>query len=502
NCTGEEQALWECRARPWGEHNCNHVEDASVECSGTHPAATSASLHPSRGMHIPTLSNLLPTDSIVATLGTLQLVNGLDRCAGRVEVLHDHMWGTVCDDGWDLLDAAVVCRQLGCGTALAATHGAHFGRGHDPIWLDEVNCTGTEETLFDCRASTWGANNCFHGEDAGVLCSGTSEGDQVRLVNYGSRCAGRVEIFHRQQWGTVCDDNWDLVDAAVVCRQLDCGRALSAPGRGQFGRGEGIIWMDETNCTGAETSLSSCPARPWGTGNCYHGEDAGVVCSGSLVSGFAPVRLVNGSGGCSGRVELLHNGKWGTVCDDHWDLLDAKVLCRQLGCGAALLAPHRAHYGQGQGPIWLDTVRCAGTEAALSECSSKGWGTHGCEHGEDASVVCAGSGLSDLGSLRLANSSDPCSGRVEVFHEQRWGGICSDGWDLAEAHVVCGQLGCGTAHAAVGSERFGTGDGLIWVDAVECTGMEGALLECRVKLWGAGSCGSRAHAGVVCSEAA
>lgn len=122
----------------------------------------------------PTVPLGAPTGSSISTLGTLQLLNGPNRCAGRVEVLHNHMWGTVCDDGWDLADATVVCRQLGCGTALLATSGARFGRGHDPIWLDEVNCTGTEDHLFNCRASAWGNNNCYHGEDAGVICSGNS----------------------------------------------------------------------------------------------------------------------------------------------------------------------------------------------------------------------------------------------------------------------------------------------------------------------------------------
>lgn len=87
---------------------------------------------------------------------------------------------------------------------------------------------------------------------------------------------------------------------------------------------------------------------------------------------------------------MFHSEKWGTVCDDSWDFADAKVVCRQLDCGVVISAPRRAHFGQGQGPIWLDDVRCTGTEAALSECRTKGWGVHGCEHGEDAGVVCSG----------------------------------------------------------------------------------------------------------------
>ncbi|NXS70649.1 DMBT1 protein, partial [Pandion haliaetus] len=170
------------------------------------------------------------------------------RCAGRVEVLHNQQWGTVCDDGWDLSDAAVVCRQLGCGTATTAPTGASFGRGLDPIWLDRVACVGGENALVECRARPWGINSCTHEEDASVVCSATVTrkpppwtcgplvlnaaspaslpADEVRTevrLAGPNRCAGRVEVLYAGQWGTVCDDGWDLNNAAVVCRQLGCG---------------------------------------------------------------------------------------------------------------------------------------------------------------------------------------------------------------------------------------------------------------------------------------
>ena len=101
----------------------------------------------------------------------MRLVNGDTELEGRVEVFYNGEWGTVCDDRWDLNDAQVVCRQLGFGPAVAARSSAFFGQGNGQIWLDNVNCIGTELNIADCSHNGWGIEDCYHGLDAGVQCS-------------------------------------------------------------------------------------------------------------------------------------------------------------------------------------------------------------------------------------------------------------------------------------------------------------------------------------------
>ena len=205
----------------------------------------------------------------------------------------------------------------------------------------------------------------------------------VRLKD-GTVSAGRVEVFYDGQWGTVCDDAWDINDANVVCRQLGFSQlATQAWSSAYYGQGSGPIWIDDVACSGSESHIYDCRHRGWGNNDCTHSKDASVQCS----YGSANIRLANG-GRYYGRVEVYHNGQWGTVCDDYWDINDADVVCRQLGFSSASSAPHSARYGQGSDPIWMDDVHCRGTEASLFHCTHAGWATHNCGHSEDASVIC------------------------------------------------------------------------------------------------------------------
>uniref|UniRef100_A0A669CZU7 HHIP-like protein 1 n=1 Tax=Oreochromis niloticus TaxID=8128 RepID=A0A669CZU7_ORENI len=103
----------------------------------------------------------------------------------------------------------------------------------------------------------------------------------VRLVSAeGLPDRGRVEIFIRGQWGTVCDDLFTIKSGNVVCRQLGFSNALAVMKRAVLGEADDSvkIFLDDVECEGGERSLLECKRSRVGKHNCSHAEDVGVIC--------------------------------------------------------------------------------------------------------------------------------------------------------------------------------------------------------------------------------
>ncbi|KAJ8355347.1 hypothetical protein AAFF_G00063510, partial [Aldrovandia affinis] len=151
-CRGNESQISFCPTSPTQKQNCSHENDVGLVCSGS---------------------------------GYVRLKDGGSPCAGRVEVNHGGEWRRVCGAGWGESQAQVVCRELGCGTAVQATGYRYSG---SKSRRDRVFCTGSESTLEHCRSEAYDCNRYGY-DDAGVICSGG-----VRLVGGAHLCDGRVEV--------------------------------------------------------------------------------------------------------------------------------------------------------------------------------------------------------------------------------------------------------------------------------------------------------------------
>ena len=207
-------------------------------------------------------------------------------------------------------------------------------------------------------------------------------GESVRIIG-NTPSTGRVEVFYNGQWGTVCDDTWDINDANVVCKQLGFPKAAQAYHGASHGQGSGPIWISALACSGSETNLYHCRHSGCGNNHCTHIRDASVRC----YHGSPNIRLMGG-GRNYGRVEIYEHGVWGTVCDDYWDMNDANVACRELGYTSAASTHKKATYGQGAGYILRDHINCQGSETSLVNCPHEKFSPNHCSHSEDAGVIC------------------------------------------------------------------------------------------------------------------
>ncbi|KAI4872555.1 hypothetical protein NFI96_018839, partial [Prochilodus magdalenae] len=511
HCRGDETQIYFCKKTPISKNTCTHENDVGITCTG-HTGA--------------------------------RLVNGSDSCSGRVELQYLSEWGTVCDVSWDMRAASVLCGQLKCGSAVAVVGSDWFGEGSGRIWADVFDCQGNETHLSQCPISSWSQTACSHKQDAGVICNGSSlalHDGRVRLSG-GMECEGEVEVYFRQDWRRVLLDSWSEYEASVVCRQLGCGSVFSFPSSSSSSPVHSQICVTGFNCTGSEAHLGNCSSAQ--AVNCSSREQLYITCSsGKHNSAHSSIRLVGSGGGCAGRLEVFLNGSWGTVCDDLWGIEDAQVVCRELQCGVALSAPVPAQFGPGTGPIWLNEVECVGNETSLWNCRFQLCGEDECGHKEDvgvmcseykeirlsegcegnlklfyngtwdnvcvnelheeiASLICQELNCGKSGNhlpLRLSGGDGRCSGRLEVYHNSEWGSICDDLWDIRDVQVVCRQLACGLALSADGSSVFGAGSGPVWLNRVKCRGNEIHLWDCPHSLKNHTDCSHRQHAGVTCA---
>lgn len=230
----------------------------------------------------------------------------------------------------------------------------------------------------------------------------------VRLVNRTGLCSGAVQVKMSGSWQPVCEDFWSNRASLAVCRELNCVRmepvvptVTPAPERPEHlpvgNRSEFLndTWGSPLPVFCDQGGWERCQVQP---SACTSGRSAKVDCA-----EVHAVRLVDGGDRCAGRVELKDKGSWGTACDDAWDLADANVVCKQLGCGWAVEALEGSYFQKGEGPIHLDEVNCSGSELSLWECPAQR--NHDCGHKEDAGVVCSGSRTFNMSLIPKTSSS-------------------------------------------------------------------------------------------------
>uniref|UniRef100_A0A8C3YW73 T-cell differentiation antigen CD6 n=1 Tax=Catagonus wagneri TaxID=51154 RepID=A0A8C3YW73_9CETA len=318
----------------------------------------------------------------------VRLVNGSSRCNGTLEVLFELSWTPACGALWNVNTSKAVCHLLDCGesqlleeailptpelTPGPATGNTSWAPNVTWALAPAIRCDGTEQQLCELMEHQCSSDQRL----VQVTCA---ENRDLKLVGGGSPCEGRVEMLEHGQWGSVCDDTWDLEDAHVVCRQLSCGWAVQALPGLHFAPGQGRIHRDQVNCSGSETYLWDCLGLP-GNGYCGHKEDAGVVCS-----EHQSWRLTGGTDPCEGQVEVYFRGVWNTVCDSSWYEPEAKVLCQDLGCGTVARTlkgpPHSL-----SGKMYYS---CEGGEPALSECFWRFNNSNLCRESRAARVLCSG----------------------------------------------------------------------------------------------------------------
>ena len=347
--------------------------------------------------------------------GDLRLADGDGAADGRLEIFHDDEWGLVCDDGFGAEEAAVACRQLGY-IGFFDFEVEVVASSLIPVWLDDVVCTGSETRLIDCQHATLGEHNCTYIEAVDVTCNPNLIGAPP-VDN--TPATGQIDIVGtRKEDYTLLAHFREVTDAEGV-QGLDLASPYVHPWLRPYPFS--VQWI--ANAGGSDREIDGATNLLYQLTSAEAGKRIKVRVSFTDDRGFAEtitseltaaiaagpataasegdLRLIDGDGVIFGRLEVYHAGRWGTVCDDGFDEQAAAVACSEFGYSGVAQNypsffdgfnngnPRPGYFVPGPGyPIWLDDLRCTGSETRLVDCAHRSFGSNNCGRTENVILGC------------------------------------------------------------------------------------------------------------------
>ncbi|VDI63672.1 Hypothetical predicted protein [Mytilus galloprovincialis] len=397
--------------------------------------------------------------------------NGVDIYEGRLQVFFYNEWGNVCDDEFTQRSAKVVCGMLGFyGNAIAIAN--TYKNGNKRIVLDNVKCNGREKDIMNCQHQGWGTHDCSHEEDIGVRCEQT-----WRLSK---STEGFVEIHIIDSYIPVCNTNYS---GKKICQSL--GLVESNKIVGVVPATSKTRRFVDISCTGEEQILSQCTRTIIKYGVCENGLSAFKCLT---------QKLTNGTTSYNGRLEIYHEGRKGSVCDDGFGDNEASVVCRYLGLSwNGRFSYEFKDWTEGSNYL-LDDIDCTGREANILSCKHTSWNSHNCDqkHREDVGIQC----LPDEITLTLEGGNNENEGIAQILLGKQRTNICSLGFEREDAFVFCRELNNDCRNVIVVSgTQYSSSTEYIYQEAFHCNGSEAKIINCpRYSI----KCPSDSKVAVVC----
>ncbi|XP_051949705.1 antigen WC1.1 [Xyrauchen texanus] len=443
NCKSTEDSLW----------NCSHVGPNIEDCK----------------------NNLVAVECSGNVTMSLNMNGQLDKCAGAVQFSTEKGIFGICNSEWDKNKAKKICQELNCGEHYYIPEPGIFNVQMITQYVS-LKCVDNEQYSWQC--AEW-STNCkdqasvictkhrrFRLRDGSNVCSGLVEehnslnklwiplqkkdnpgpevicahlncgttgnftnnlqltcSGNVKLRNFTSKCFGAVYInINGSDHGVCFNDLHKTKMGMVVCRELDCGEVLDVKQDTAILNG----LLSNVDCQGDELSLWHCQAKH----ERRECKSTNVVCAGSL-----EIRLIDGLGRCSGRVEMKLGDTWKSISAKDWTPENSDVVCNHFGCGTSTKM-NKELFVKGNQPVDKEwKVKCNSSSAKPSDCFYKTNSRHEKEY-ENVQIIC------QKEELMFFEGDFPCQGRVRIESfagESRWLPVNS-----TNKTDVCHAMQCGT----------------------------------------------------------